>query len=331
MSAETLLPPHYPDYVPRHSLDEPPPLFLTPRANTIPSPRKPDPSEIIVSEPSEPPETRKPGAHRAPNPTVMEWLGGSAARAVTASMLGGSLALLSAGSWMEDSINQQTVYTTALDDLTYGEASARQVIDEIVPSTVPTTPQRTKAPSPTHSPKVVTPPKKPAPTAPSAKHTPQPKHTTPPKPTTPAKPKKPTPVSVDNWPKPGTNCNYLPKHQHRANVTSAAQAKGIFKRMVIACFGSREWPAAEQLWQHESNFRPMARNPHGGACGVVQALPCSKLLRASGANSLGNTTVEKQARWGVRYVKSAYGTPTRAWRHWRASVNINGREVGNWY
>lgn len=322
----------------RHALDEPTqPLPLAPRSNFIPQPRQPiddlppspiDPKDTIT-------EARKPGKHRAPRASFIEWLGSSATRVTAVSMLGASLALTSAGSLLEDSLDTQTTYTTMLDEPAIVIPDGGEWPDQPAlppkhttpPKNVLPKPHTTPEPTPTPSHKAPTPTPAPKPTA---KRTPTPTHQTPkPRPTVTAK--KPTVAVADHWPAPGTNCNYLPKHQHKASSTSAAQAKEIFKKMVIACWGAKEWPAAEQLWQHESNFRPMARNPNGGACGVVQALPCSKLLRASGANSLGNTTVEKQARWGVRYVRSAYGTPTRAWRHWRARVRINGRDVGNWY
>lgn len=317
-------------HIAKHALDEPTELLpFIPRSNSdlVPHPRQP--ADDLPPTPTQPPDTdteiRRPGRHRAPRPTITDWLGSRAARTTAMTMLAAGIALQGTSTLLESSMEQKTAYNVTLREPAIVFPDVAQPIDNPVPTTKPAIKSTTAPPKSvaTHNP---APPKV---TAPAQK----PKVITPAK--TPAHPtattKKPATPAAEAWPAPGTNCDYLPKHQHKANITSAAQAKAIFKKMVIACFGTKEWPAAEQLWKHESNFRPMARNPHGGACGVVQSLPCSKLLKASGARTLGDTTVEKQARWGIRYVKRSYGTPSRAWRHWQASVNINGREVGHWY
>jgi outer membrane biosynthesis protein TonB len=80
------------------------------------------------------------------------------------------------------------------------------------------------------------------------------------------------------------------------------------KAKVVAKWGEDEWPAMHYILDHESGSNPYAVNPRSGACGIPQALPCSKLLKVIG--SLDN--VDGQLDWMVGYVASRYGTPTKA-------------------
>ncbi|MGI5952185.1 MAG: G5 domain-containing protein [Brooklawnia sp.] len=61
-----------------------------------------------------------------------------------------------------------------------------------------------------------------------------------------------------------------------------------------------DWNAAEILITRESTWNPNAVNPSSGACGLVQALPCSKL----GPNWNDPIVALK---WGDNYVKQRYG------------------------
>lgn len=78
-------------------------------------------------------------------------------------------------------------------------------------------------------------------------------------------------------------------------------------------FGDEHWPALKALWTRESNWNPAARNRSSGACGIPQALPCSKIKDMS---------PQGQIEWGLNYIKHRYGTPTNAWRFWLSH---------NWY
>ncbi len=91
----------------------------------------------------------------------------------------------------------------------------------------------------------------------------------------------------------------------------AAQATGsdaitLGHIMNDARFGEAQWGALQQLWTRESQWNPAARNAHSGACGIPQALPCSKISDMSPAG---------QISWGLSYISSRYGTPSRAWAH----------------
>lgn len=76
-----------------------------------------------------------------------------------------------------------------------------------------------------------------------------------------------------------------------------------------------DWSAAEILITRESTWNPNAVNPSSGACGLVQALPCSKL----GPN-WNDPVVALQ--WGDNYVKQRYG----GWQGALAHSYANG-----WY
>lgn len=77
---------------------------------------------------------------------------------------------------------------------------------------------------------------------------------------------------------------------------------------VIARWSEAEWPAMHYILDHESGSDPYVVNPTSGACGIPQALPCSKLLNVIG--SLDN--VDGQLDWMVNYVANRYQTPTGA-------------------
>lgn len=77
-------------------------------------------------------------------------------------------------------------------------------------------------------------------------------------------------------------------------------------------FGDEYWPALERLITNESGWNPYAMNKSSGACGLFQALPCSKVITQAG--SLDN--VEGQAEWGIQYIKGRYGDPNRALEFW---------------
>ncbi len=66
------------------------------------------------------------------------------------------------------------------------------------------------------------------------------------------------------------------------------------------------------LWQRESSWRIYASNPYSGAYGIPQAVPGSKM---ASAGSNWRTSARTQIRWGLRYIRSRYGSPRRAWAH----------------
>jgi murein DD-endopeptidase MepM/ murein hydrolase activator NlpD len=110
------------------------------------------------------------------------------------------------------------------------------------------------------------------------------------------------------------------------HLDEKAYAKSLFKSFG---WGDDQFDALNELWEHESNWNPTIGNLAGsGAYGIPQALPASKMA-SEGADWATNP--DTQIRWGLKYIASAYGSPSAAWAHWQARVPINGRDVGNWY
>lgn len=79
--------------------------------------------------------------------------------------------------------------------------------------------------------------------------------------------------------------------------------------MRAAGIAESDWAIVEKLIQKESSWNPNARNPSSGACGLPQALPCSKL------GSEWNNPVHA-LRWADNYCKQRYGGWSGAWSFW---------------
>ncbi|TFC52938.1 hypothetical protein E3T26_14795 [Cryobacterium sp. TMT1-21] len=101
-----------------------------------------------------------------------------------------------------------------------------------------------------------------------------------------------------------------------------AGAKATAQAMALSQYGwgSDQFSCLSQLWQKESEWKYDAVNSNGGATGIPQALPGSKMASA-GTDWATNATT--QIAWGLQYIKaSSYGTPCAAWAHSQAV---------NWY
>lgn len=70
-----------------------------------------------------------------------------------------------------------------------------------------------------------------------------------------------------------------------------------------------QWDALYLLWMRESGWNPNSFNSSSGACGIPQALPCSKITDKS---------IHGQVTWGLNYVQGRYGNPVAAYSHWRS-------------
>lgn len=82
--------------------------------------------------------------------------------------------------------------------------------------------------------------------------------------------------------------------------------------MAAAGIPADHWWAVDFIVSRESSWNPNAVNPNGGACGLVQALPCSKL----GPNWNDPVTALK---WQHNYVNNRYGGYPQAVEFWRAN------------
>lgn len=63
-----------------------------------------------------------------------------------------------------------------------------------------------------------------------------------------------------------------------------------------------EWNALEELWTNESGWSERANNPTSSACGIPQAMN----------NCAFGYNPSVQIAWGLRYIKSRYGSPSSA-------------------
>ena len=75
--------------------------------------------------------------------------------------------------------------------------------------------------------------------------------------------------------------------------------------------------ATNTLILKESGCRPTAVNPDSGACGIPQALPCSKISHCG-------TEPVCQLKWMDSYVKGRYGT-------WEAALSAWYSRSPHWY
>ncbi|MCC2631536.1 MAG: hypothetical protein K0S20_235 [Patescibacteria group bacterium] len=91
-------------------------------------------------------------------------------------------------------------------------------------------------------------------------------------------------------------------------VTFSGSVQDYVRQMTSQAFGESEWPAMAAIISRESGFNPNARNRFSGACGLFQALPCSKM---------GGMELENQVRWGIGYIRNRYGSPSGAWAFWQ--------------
>lgn len=84
--------------------------------------------------------------------------------------------------------------------------------------------------------------------------------------------------------------------------------------LVINTYGWSEYDfdCLVKLWNRESGWNPNAHNKSSGAHGIPQSLPASKMA-SEGSDYYTNG--ETQIRWGLKYIKNRYGSPSNAWAH----------------
>ena len=70
-----------------------------------------------------------------------------------------------------------------------------------------------------------------------------------------------------------------------------------------------DWQYVDYIVGRESGWNPNAINPNGGACGLAQALPCSKL------GTEWNNPVHA-LKWQHTYVTQRYGGYAQAYAFW---------------
>lgn len=104
-----------------------------------------------------------------------------------------------------------------------------------------------------------------------------------------------------------------------ANTPEGAQAAAAEMAATKYGWGADQFSCLRSLWSKESGWNYQAYNANGGATGIPQSLPGSKMASA-GAD--WKTNAVTQIAWGLGYISSVYGTPCSAWGHSQAT---------NWY
>lgn len=79
--------------------------------------------------------------------------------------------------------------------------------------------------------------------------------------------------------------------------------------MRAAGIAESDWGYVDYIVSAESGWNPNATNPSSGACGLVQALPCSK-VPGNGYDPVDNL------RWGSGYATGRYGSWAGAYAFW---------------
>lgn len=108
------------------------------------------------------------------------------------------------------------------------------------------------------------------------------------------------------------------KQQSTTNNSSSSQSvaelQSYAHNLVINTYGWSEYDfeCLVKLWNRESGWNPNAHNKSSGAHGVPQSLPASKMA-SEGADYYTNGYT--QIRWGLKYIKNRYGSPSGAWTH----------------
>ncbi|GAA1318277.1 transglycosylase SLT domain-containing protein [Leucobacter albus] len=82
--------------------------------------------------------------------------------------------------------------------------------------------------------------------------------------------------------------------------------------MAAAGIAESDWGYVDFIAQKESGWNPNATNPSSGACGLIQALPCSK-VPGSGYDPVDNL------RWANGYASNRYGSWAGAYAFWTAN------------
>jgi hypothetical protein len=95
---------------------------------------------------------------------------------------------------------------------------------------------------------------------------------------------------------------------------SLSDYQAYAKDLVINTYGWSEYDfeCLVKLWNRESGWNPNSHNSSSGAHGIPQSLPASKMA-SEGADYYTNGYT--QIRWGLKYIKGRYGSPSAAWAH----------------
>lgn len=99
-------------------------------------------------------------------------------------------------------------------------------------------------------------------------------------------------------------------------IGTKAEYQAYAKNLCINTYGwtENDFNCLVKLVEKESNWNPNAINKSSGAAGLFQALPASKMA-SEGSDYM--TNYKTQVKWGLKYIKNRYGTPSNAWAFWQ--------------
>lgn len=111
------------------------------------------------------------------------------------------------------------------------------------------------------------------------------------------------------------------REKEQSTTTAQSSSSGSYslsdyqayaKDLVINTYGWSEYDfeCLVKLWNRESGWNPNSHNSSSGAHGIPQSLPASKMA-SEGADYYTNGYT--QIRWGLKYIKGRYGSPSAAW------------------
>ncbi|MBU3995373.1 MAG: transglycosylase SLT domain-containing protein, partial [Actinobacteria bacterium] len=83
--------------------------------------------------------------------------------------------------------------------------------------------------------------------------------------------------------------------------------------MAAAGIPQADWVYVDFIVSRESGWNPNATNSSSGACGLVQALPCSKVPGGNGYDPIANLT------WANGYAVGRYGSWAGAHAFWTSN------------
>ena len=101
-----------------------------------------------------------------------------------------------------------------------------------------------------------------------------------------------------------------------AKTYSKKECKQYAQSLVIQKYhwSLKDYNNLVKLWDRESHWNAKSYNKRTGSCGIPQATPCSK-MKKYGKDYKTNCKV--QIKWGLKYIKKRYKTPTKAWKHFK--------------
>lgn len=109
---------------------------------------------------------------------------------------------------------------------------------------------------------------------------------------------------------------YVKANVRKAKVTGTKAQYQAYAHDLVIKYGWSEYDfeCLVKIVNHESGWNVNSINKSSGACGLFQALPCSKM---ASVGSDYRTNYKTQTIWGLQYIKNRYGTPAKAWTFWQ--------------